>query len=119
MTQPSIKDYKGVAKDLVENFHGNQLVYIGWDHHLMFCAPVCYPLPPSMTFGALVDQIVPAAFSSDPQFSQINWSTVQWSINQKPCQPDFNKSLPANGIGHKSVIRMLTPGLNGFFAKQA
>ena len=31
-------DYKGEVKDRLENFHGNQIVYVGWDHHLMFCA---------------------------------------------------------------------------------
>lgn len=119
MKKISIKDYKGIAKDKVENFHGKQLVYIGWDKHSMFCAPVCYPLPPEMPFAALVEQIIPAAFSVDPQFAQIDWDDVKWSINQQPCQPDFSKSLTDNGIGHKSVIRMVTPGLNGFFEKQA
>ena len=36
------EDYAGERKDRVENFHCNQLVYIGWDHHLMFCAPVAF-----------------------------------------------------------------------------
>lgn len=113
MTRPSIQDYKGIAKDVVENFHGNQLVYIGWDKHFIFSSPVCYPLPPDMPFSALVEQILPAAYSQDPQFAEIDWDQVQWSVNQQACQPDMSASLEENGIGHKSVIRFTTPGLDG------
>ena len=39
-------DYKGEVLDKFENFHGNQVVYVGWDHHLMFCAALmcCFAL---------------------------------------------------------------------------
>ncbi|MBN1009257.1 phenol hydroxylase, partial [Amphritea sp. ZJ14W] len=26
-------DYQGERMDRVENFHGNQIVYLGWDEH--------------------------------------------------------------------------------------
>ncbi len=29
-------------------------------------------------------------------------------------QPDFAKSIAENGVGHKSLIRFWTPGLNGW-----
>ena len=54
MTVIAIEDYVGEILDSVENFHGNQLLYIGWDKHLMFCAPFCFPFPPSMRFGDIV-----------------------------------------------------------------
>ena len=38
----AIKDYKGEVKDKVENFHGNQLVYLHWEDHLSFCAPLAF-----------------------------------------------------------------------------
>ena len=40
--------YTGEMKDRVENFHGKQLLYIGWEDHLMIASPVCLPLPPDM-----------------------------------------------------------------------
>ena len=56
--------YTGEVKDHVENFHGNQLLYIGWEDHLMFCAPFCIPVPPAMPFGALVKDVLPGLYSA-------------------------------------------------------
>ena len=36
--------YQGEVKDREENFHGNRLLFIGWEDHLMFCAPHCIPV---------------------------------------------------------------------------
>lgn len=106
-------DYDFEPKDLEKNFHGNRVVYVGWDHHLMFCAPVSFPLPPDMPFGALLEQVLPDAFGMHPDFPQIDWDTVVWRRNGEPFEPDLAASLDANGIDHKTVIRMHTPGLNG------
>lgn len=106
-------DYTGEMKDRVENFHGNQLFYIGWDKHLMFCAPLAFPLPPSMPFKAMVEQILPAGFGVHPDFAKIDWSQVTWLSSGQPFTPDFEKSLAENGLGHKAVLRFQTPGLNG------
>lgn len=114
----AVKEYRFAPADALEKFHGNQLVYIGWDQHLMFCAPFCFPLPPGMPFGALVEAVMPGAFGYHPDFKQIDWSTVQWlkgngTAAGEPFTPDMGKSLAENGIGHKTAIRFRTPGLNG------
>ena len=109
----SLSDYRGVAKDAQANFHGNQLVYIGWDKHLIFCAPICFPLPPDMPFAALVDEVLPGAYNQHPDFAKIDWGRVEWSLDQQPFTPALDKSLADNGITHKSVIRFRTPGLDG------
>lgn len=113
MTVRALYDYQGEAKDTQDKFHGNQLVYIGWDKHLMFCAPHCLPLPPDMPFGALVKEVLPGVYDSHPDWAQINWDSVEWTVDQKPFTPDMEKGLAAQGIGHKSLIRFITPGLNG------
>ena len=41
-------NYTGPNRDAVENFHGNQLVYIAWDEHMMFPCAGVFPLPPQM-----------------------------------------------------------------------
>lgn len=107
-------DYQGEMRDRVENFHGNQLVYVGWDHHLMFCAPFAYPLPPDMPFAALRDEVIAEAFSLHPEWSKIDWQQATWLLDGQPFTPDPAKSLKDQGIGHKSVLRFQTPGLNGF-----
>lgn len=114
MSVRAINDnYVGIAKDGVENFHGNQLVYVGWDHHLMFCAPICLPLPPDMPFQALIGEVLPGAYGLHPDFQNIEWDQVQWTLDQEPFTPDLEKGLADNGVGHKSVIRFDTPGLDG------
>ncbi|HYW91189.1 MAG TPA: phenol hydroxylase subunit P4 [Gammaproteobacteria bacterium] len=113
MAVNALYDYHGVPKDVEDNFHGNQLVYIGWDRHLMFCAPVCLPLPPDMPFGALVQEVLPGVYGSHPEWERIDWSGVEWTLEQQPFRPDMQQGLREQGIGHKSVIRFYAPGLDG------
>ncbi len=106
--------YQGEVKDRVENFHGNQLLYIGWDQHSMICAPIAVPVPPSMPFGALIDNVLSTtAFTAHPDWQRIDWAKVEWLRSGKPFKPDLGKSLADNGLGHKALIRLRTPGLTG------
>lgn len=107
------ENYIGERLDRVENFHGNQVLYLGWDHHLMFCAPVALPVPPEMPFGKVVEELIPGAFSLHPEFDQIDWDSVQWHLNGEPFTPDPKATLAEQGIDHKSILRFATPGLNG------
>lgn len=113
MAVHAIKEYIGEVKDRQENFHGNQLLYIGWEDHLMFCAPFCFPFPPAMRFGDILEQVLPGTYSYHPDFKSIDWSHAEWFKSGKPWQPDVNKSLAENGLNHKDVIRFRTPGLTG------
>ncbi len=113
MSVTAIGDYPAIVKDGVENFHGNVMVAVGWDQHLMISSPMAFPLPPDMPFGALVSEVMPVAYSAHPDWAKIDWDTVQWMLDGQAFTPDFAKSLKDNGIGHKSVVRFKTPGLNG------
>ena len=57
-------NYDGPIADAVENFHGNQLVYVAWDQHLMFPVAAALPLPPQMPFGALVKEVLPSLYAA-------------------------------------------------------
>ena len=106
--------YKGEDKDSVDKFHGNQLLYIGWDDHRMFCAPFALPLPPAMPFGDLIDKVLPTtSFTAHPDWTQIDWNKVEWLHGGQPFTPDRAKSLADNGLVHKSALRFKTPGLKG------
>ena len=113
MSVKALYDYPIVPKDTVEQFHGNQLVFIGWDQHLMFCSPIALPLPPALPFAALVEQVLTDAYGQHPEFTRIDWSRVEWLLDGQPFTPNPVAGLRDNGIGHKSVIRFRTPGLNG------
>lgn len=109
----SIGDYAFEAADREAVFHGNRLLYIGWDGHLLFCAPHCLPFPPSMPLREVVDKVLPGVYGYHPDFARIDWGQVQWLRGGQPWQPDLHRSLEENGLCHKDVIRFRTPGLDG------
>jgi phenol/toluene 2-monooxygenase (NADH) P4/A4 len=113
MSVVAVRRYEFAPADGVEKFHGAQLLYIGWEDHLMFCAPFAFPLPPDMPFGAVVEQVIPGAFGAHPEFAKIDWSRAEWFKSGSPWKPDPAKSLAENGLKHKDVIRFRTPGLTG------
>ena len=112
MTVKSLKDYVGVSRDRLERFNGKQLVYVSWDHHLLFAAPFLLCLPPGTPFGDLVNGPLAALVQPDPDATAVDWSAVEWLKDNVPFRPDFSRSLADNGIGHKDQIRFRTPGLN-------
>lgn len=105
--------YHGDMKDTVDHFHGQQLLSILWDEHLLYATPMCIPVPPDMPFGALVEQVLPQLYGQHPEFARIDWRQVQWRRESGAFQPDASASLAANGLGHKAFIRFCTPGLHG------
>ncbi|MBL4802726.1 MAG: phenol hydroxylase subunit P4 [Emcibacter sp.] len=113
MPVTSIGKYEFEPLDKVENFHGNQLTYINWEKHLLFCAPVCLPLPPEMLFSTFIKETMPGVYGKHPDFEKINWDEVTWTLDQVDFIPDMAASLKENGLGHKSLLRFWTPGLNG------
>lgn len=107
------KDYQFDPKDAVENFHGMQILYVGWDRHLMFCAPLAFLLSPDVLFRELVEKTIPEAFGEHPDMEKIKWDNVQWFRSGESFQPVFDASLRDNGLGHKVVLRFCTPGMEG------
>ncbi|PXW92298.1 phenol 2-monooxygenase P4 subunit [Sphaerotilus hippei] len=105
--------YHGDLKDSVDKFHGQQLINIAWDRHLMYATPLCIPVPPGMPFGALVEQVLPGLFGQHPDFARIDWSGVQWLRSDEPFEPRPELSLVDNGLDHKAFLRLRTPGLDG------
>lgn len=108
----ALKPYDFPPNDALEKFPA-PLLYVAWEDHLMFPAPFCLPLPPDMPFGALASQVLPGIYGYHPDFARIDWSGVRWSRSGKPWAPDPSKSLAGNGLGHKDLISVRTPGLEG------
>ncbi|MBY4676717.1 phenol hydroxylase subunit P4 [Marinobacterium arenosum] len=107
-------NYQGQVLDAKANFGGNIVVYFGWDRHLMFCAAKAFPLSPDMRFGDVLANVLPEAFSQHPEFSQINWQTAQWQLDNQPINPQPDQTLAELGADHKSLFRFVTPELKGF-----
>jgi phenol hydroxylase P4 protein len=113
MSVNALYDYKFEPKDKVENFNGMQLLYVLWPDHLMFCAPFALLVQPGMTFRALVEDIVKPATASHPEAAKADFLNAQWLLNDEPFTPDVDASLTDNGIDHKSMLTVTTPGLKG------
>jgi phenol hydroxylase P4 protein len=113
---PSIGDYPLMQRDTEDRFYGKRLIYLCWDNHLMFSAPFCVPLPPTLPFGALVRDVLPQMYGEHPQFEQIDWERTLWFNSARRFKPDFGKSLAHHGLTHKSLIRFRTPALEGIRA---
>ena len=105
--------YTGEVRDRVENFHGKQLLFIGWDDHLMFCAPHCIAVEAATPFSTLIDELIPAMYSSHPDWKQVDLKAAEWFRSGEPFAPEYDRTLADNGLGHKAVIRFRTPGLTG------
>lgn len=104
--------YHFPAKDAAEQFSA-PLLYVGWEDHLMFCAPACVAVPPTLKFGEFVAKILPDIFGGHPDFAMINWHQLHWYKSGELWFPDAAKTMTENGLRHKDVIRMKTPGLHG------
>ena len=101
-------------RDRQENFHGNQLLYVLWERHLVICSPIALALPPNTTFNELIEKVLPdTVFAQHPDWVNVDWNTIEWRVSGKSFKPDLAKTLDENGLTHKTLLRMKTPGLNG------
>ena len=108
------EDYHGPVLDKEENFHGNRVIYVHWEDHLMFCAALAFPFPPGMPWGAVIGEVLPQFYGMHPDWPNIDWSAVRYELDGKEVQLDPGKWLDEQGFHHKSLVRFWTPGLNGY-----
>jgi len=64
-----------------------------------------------MPFGALIEAVIPEGFGQHPQFSEIDWGSVEWTLDHEPFTPDMGRGIEEQGFGHKCILRFSTPGL--------
>ncbi len=107
-------NYDFEPRDLQKNYGDNILIYIGWDHHTLFCAAHAMLVSPQQTFQQLLDQQMVAGFAQHPDFAQIQWDQVTFTLDHQQIQPQSQQTLAELGFGQKSLLRFVTPGLEGY-----
>jgi phenol hydroxylase P4 protein len=112
MSVTAIGDYSHVSHDSAARF-SEPLLYVAWDEHMMFAAPVVLPLSPETTFEQLQMKVLPKLYGEHPDFGRIDWNRVQWFRGDVMFAPRATDTLSTQGFGHKSVLRLRTPGLEG------
>jgi len=108
----SIGSYKFASHDSAARF-SHPLLFVGWDEHMMFAAPFTIMQPMDMTFAEFVHKVLPKLFGEHPDFNNIGWDRAQWFRGDVMFTPRMDATLAQNGLGHKSVLRFRTPGLEG------
>jgi phenol hydroxylase P4 protein len=113
MAVKALKNYQFTSADSVDKFHGNQLIYVGWDNHLMFCAPLAYCVPPSTLFKDFCEKMLSHSYQYHPDWKSVDFSKVVWLKSGKAWSPSMDKTFSELGLQHKDVLRFQTPGLDG------
>lgn len=107
--------YKGEVRDDVVHFHGQTLLFVYWEDHLLFCAPAALLVNPHDSVAALVEQLK-QALAYDPVAAQLTVENIDWYrsgdyASDERWPMDEQKTLAENGLTHKTLIRMRTPTL--------
>jgi len=113
MSVNALGPYEFAPRDQVKNFHGNILVNFCWDRHVLVSAPFAVALPPAMTLREAIMTRIAPSIAFHPDAAKIDWNIVQWEKDHQPWQPDLDKSLAENKVGHKDYLLFITPELKG------
>jgi phenol/toluene 2-monooxygenase (NADH) P4/A4 len=113
MTVTAIREYVGAPRDVVANYHGNLLIYVTWERHLMFACAMVFPVAPAMKFEDFLTQMLAGVIQDHPDAAKIDWRKTVWRKEEQPWAPDFDASFADNGIEHKGALSFRTPGLDG------
>lgn len=113
MSIKAISEYPVEHKDRVENFNGMQVVYVLWEQHLMYCSPFALLVAPDMPLAQFFADVVAPAYAGHPDSAKLDLTKAEWQLNDEPFTPNLQASLIDNGIDHKSMLTMTTPGLTG------
>ena len=108
------ENYSFSPRDTQANYGDNILIFIGWDHHTLFCSAKAFLISPQATFQQLLETLMPAGFSQHPEFKAVDWQQAEFLLDQKKIQLQPNATLADLGFGHKSLLRFATPDLNGY-----
>lgn len=96
-----------------ELYGGDINFYIQWERHLLYACPAAYRAPVDMIFRDFLEQMFRPDYHAHSDTAKLDFNTCEWKFDQKTWQPDFDKSLKDNGIGHMDYIQFTSPGLDG------
>ena len=105
--------YDFPSANAIENYGGDINFYIQWERHLLYACPSAYRAPVDMKFGDFLEKMLRPDYHAHPDTAKLDFATCEWKFDQKPWQPDFNKTLSENGIGHMDYLQFRSPGLDG------
>ncbi len=105
--------YEYLSANRIEQYGGDINFYVRWEKHLMFACPSAYRAPTAMRFSDFLEQLLKPDYAAHPESVKLDFARCVWKLEKAPWQPDFDKSIADNGIGHMSYIEFNAPGLDG------
>jgi len=106
--------YQGKVRDAKDQYDGQHVLFVEWNGHLSISAPIAVLVDPEQKFQDFIEnQLTQSVFASHSDWTEIDWSNVEWIFERQPLQFDEQSSFNSLGIGHKSYLRFHTPHLNG------
>ena len=105
--------YDFPSENREERYGGDINFYIQWEQHLMYACPSAYRAPKAMKLGDFLEQMLRPDYHQHPDTAKLDFAKLEWKHDQKPWQPDLEKSLEENGIGHMDYLQFKSPDLPG------
>ncbi len=105
--------YDFPSANRAECYGGDINFYIQWQSHLMFACPSAYRAPVNMKLRDFLENLFRPDYAQHPDTARLDFDACEWQLDQQPWQPDLDKSLSENGIGHMSYVQFRSPGLDG------
>lgn len=107
------KSYDFESENREERYGGDINFYILWEQHLMYACPSAYRAPVDMKLRDFLEQMLKPDYARHPDTAKLDFENVEWKRDQQPWQPDLEKSLKDNGVGHMDYLQFRSPGLEG------
>ena len=105
--------YDFPSENREERYGGDINFYIQWERHLMYACPSAYRAPVDMTLRDFLENMLRPDYASHPDTEKLDFDQCEWQFDQEPWQPDLDKSLKDNGVGHMAYLQFRSPGLEG------
>lgn len=107
------ESYEFESKNRAEAYGGDINFYIQWERHLMFACPSAYRAPVNMKLRDFLEQLLRPDFAAHPDTAKLDFDECEWKRDQQAWQPDLEKTLEENGIGHMDYLQFRSPALDG------
>jgi phenol hydroxylase P4 protein len=105
--------YEYLSANRIEQYGGDINFYVRWEKHLMFACPAAYRAPTAMLLKDFLALLLKPDYAAHPDCARLDFAQCVWKLDKTPWQPDFDRSIADNGIGHMSYIEFHAPGLDG------
>ena len=105
--------YDYPSENRAERYGGDFNIYVRWARHLLYACPSAYRVPAAMPLREFLEQVLRPDYAAHPDTAKLDFARCTWKLDQAEWQPDLERTLAGNGVGHMSYIEFVSPDLDG------